>query len=176
MISGSVRGILLGGRGRSIMIQVTALVATAVMWGAREALTTGSQGFLRPAAKRRPALRGQSIDPTPDPLEPAVDIVQQDLGCPRARRAQFQGAPRPFAQRSRTRQRLLPVGGHDRDFRGAAERWIAEPAAMLVEKPRAAFGVAARPPWPRLDQDFDPAAARHAKQPKAQETAQLAHT
>ena len=55
------------------------------------------------------------------------------------------------------------------------QRRIAEAAAMLVEKPRAAFGVAARRHGPGSTRTSTRPVARHAEQPEAQETAQLAH-
>src|SRR5581483_5048382 len=88
---------------------------------------------LRPSHQRRRAFRREAIDTALEAEEPAVDIVQQDLGRIWNRRPDFGRPARTVRERCRAGERPLAVGGHDRHLARAAGGWIADAAPMLVD-------------------------------------------
>src|SRR5262249_27663404 len=107
--------------------------------------------------------------------KPAVHVAQQNLRRIRDGAFDLRGTSGAAGERSRTRGRLLAVGGHDRRFAGSAENGIAETPPMFVNEARTAPWIAARTPRPGLDQHLDASARRHAEKAEAEQPAKLAH-
>src|SRR5262245_16977801 len=130
---------------------------------------------LRPTRQRGRAFLREGIFAALDAEKPAVDVAQQNLRRIRNGGLDLGCASRTAGQRSRARERLLAVGGHDRRLAGSAENGIAEAPPMFVDEARAAPWIAARTPRHRLDQHLDAAARRYAEKAEAQQPAKLAH-
>src|SRR5689334_17659475 len=81
---------------------------------------------LRPALERGASGLGQSVDAAFGAIEPAINIVKQDLSGIRKALAQIAHALRSVRQRGGAGESLLPVRRHDRRPRRAAHRGIAD--------------------------------------------------
>jgi hypothetical protein len=78
-------------------------------------------------------------------------------------------------QRGRASQRLLPIGGHDRTPRAAADGRIAETPLVLGHDSGPPLIVSPRTPRAGLDQHLDRSGRCHGQQSEPQQPAQLAH-
>src|SRR6185437_1477543 len=128
-----------------------------------------------PADERGLSFGGEHVDAALDAGEPAIIIVQQDLRCRWYLDPELARPSRAGRQRRGAGERLLAVGGHDREPRAAAQRRVAAAPVVLVDETRAAPVVAARLPRAGLDQDIDAALCGDAEQAEAQQAAELAH-
>jgi len=73
-------------------------------------------------------------------------------------------------------QRILPVGGHNRRARTAADHRIAAPAPVFFHQSRSALRVAARRQGRRAEQQFDLALGADGQQPEPEPPAKRAKT
>ena len=80
-----------------------------------------------------------------------------------------------MGQRSRAGERLLAVGSHDRRPANSAGNRITQTPPVLVEQANSTPRIAARSPWPRLDQHLDASGCRDSEKSKTQKPAKLAH-
>ena len=100
--------------------------------------------MLRPSFQGGMASIGQAVDPALDAIEPAIDIVQQDLAGVRIVRLEVANPSRASGHRRRTGECLLPISCHDRGARAAAGDRVATAALMFRHQPRALFRITAR--------------------------------
>jgi hypothetical protein len=110
----------------------------------------------RPAQQRRFAERRQSIKARLSPLEPAVDVAQQNTaGIGRGMLEILRPAgTRP--QAGRTSERPLSIGRHHRLAGRAAGRGITSAPIVLAENPPAPLLILPRAVGTRLGQHLDP--------------------
>src|SRR5262245_20809271 len=130
---------------------------------------------VRPARQRGRTFLRKRILAALNAEKPAVDVAQQNFRRIRYGAFDLRCTSRTAGQRSRARQRLLAVGGHDRRLAGSAENGIAETPTMFVDEARAAPWITAGTPRPGLDQDLDASARRYAKKAEAEQSAKFAH-
>src|SRR6267142_2600356 len=116
---------------------------------------------------------GQHVDAALGAIEPAIDVVLQDLRRVGNLRLEVAHTPRPSRQRRRAGQRLLAIGRHDRRARAPAQRRVALAAPVLGDQARALLGVAARAGRGRFDEYLDVAGIGHREHSKAQPSAEI---
>ena len=100
-----------------------------------------SGAMLRPSLQRGAAPVGQGIDPALDAIEPSIDVMEKDFSGVRIFWPEIPHAARTHGHRSRTAQRLLAIGCHDRRPRAAAGNGIALTALVLCDQPGALLGL-----------------------------------
>ena len=110
------------------------------------------------------------------PLEPTIDVAQQNTASLRCNHSKIARSAWAGLQQRSARKSLLSVGGHDRLSRRAARRWIATAPCVLAEQSRAAALIR---PWPvrsGLGQHlYSVACYVHGHQPEADQSAETAH-
>ena len=130
--------------------------------------------LLRPALQRGVSGVGQYVDAAFGAIEPAIDIVQQDLRRVGNFGPQIAHPSRALRQRRRAGQRLLAIGRHDRGARAAAQRRVALAPLVLGDQPRALLRIAARARGRRLDQHLDVSVAGDAEHAETEPAAEIA--
>src|SRR5262245_28191147 len=101
---------------------------------------------------------GQSVGRALEPPEPAVDIALQDarrVGDQTGLAQRLQAGAAAALDEHRAAQRLLTVGGHDRNARGAAAIRVTYAPGVLAEKPREARHPSPRPVGHGIHDDLD---------------------
>ena len=131
-------------------------------------------GLLRPAFQRGPSGIGQDINSALSAVEPAINIVQQDLRCVGNLGLEIAHAPRSLRQRRGAGQRLLAIGRHDRRPRAPAQRRIALATLMFGDKARSLPGVAVRTCGGWFDNHLDIAGVGDREHAKAEPSAEIA--
>src|SRR5436190_6916368 len=161
---------------RAVTLPVTTIILRSpCSWGCASRCRDVDR-LLRPALQRGAAGVRQLVHAAFGAIEPAIDIMQEDLSGIGNLYAQVAHALRAIRQRRCARQRLLAIGGHDGCARAAADGGIADAFPVLGDEARALLWIAAWRGRRRLDDHLDIAAAGDGQHAETEPPAQITIT